>query len=180
MPDRAGSRTPRAPRSGARGSRFCRASMITGARSALLALGKIGGTAHPWAGPIRHGTLGNLKRRPPGRRRNSVGVGLWAVERRRCWEPFRAPRRSAERLSPLARAGGIYRHCAGGGPSDVPGRGAVARVRHRPQRREGRRVRERKAAPAPERGSRIRQSAGFQMTAKTSSSSWPAARPRLA
>ena len=30
--------------------------------SALLTLGKIGGTAHPWAGPIRHGMMGNPKR----------------------------------------------------------------------------------------------------------------------
>jgi hypothetical protein len=43
MPGRVGSTTPEAPRSGARGNRFCRASEITGARMRALALGKIGG-----------------------------------------------------------------------------------------------------------------------------------------
>jgi hypothetical protein len=37
-----------------------------------------------------------------------------------------------------------------------------------------------RAAPAPERGSHTRQSTGFQITANTSRSSWPAARPRFA
>jgi hypothetical protein len=43
MPGRAGSRTPQAPRSGARGSRFCRALLIPARARALPALGKIGG-----------------------------------------------------------------------------------------------------------------------------------------
>ena len=45
MPDGAGSRTPKAPRSGARGCRFCRVLSKTGARRRAHPRGKIGGTA---------------------------------------------------------------------------------------------------------------------------------------
>ncbi len=44
---------------GERGSRFCRAGRQTGARSAHLALDKIGGTARPRRGLSRHETMGD-------------------------------------------------------------------------------------------------------------------------
>ncbi len=64
MPGRAGSWIAAGDRlAGERGSRFCRAPRQTGARSAHLALGKIGGTARPRRGPSRHGRMDDPKRR---------------------------------------------------------------------------------------------------------------------
>ncbi len=50
--DRAGSRTPQAPRSGARGNRFYRAPMMTGARERAHYARQNWGHRHPLAGPI--------------------------------------------------------------------------------------------------------------------------------
>lgn len=182
MPDRAGSRTPKAPRKRGVGEPIL-SSVDDDSRASARPLRSAKLGAPHLLGPARSGMVGwkNLKKRTHGAVADSVGRREPRPHKiTRNALPGAPPSGAAERHAPEPALVGSTGIAPAAGRPTFPAAGPLLAcgLVHSVAMGDG--SGSGRAAPAPARGSRTRQSAGFQITANTSGSSCPAARPRLA